>query len=203
MEMNRICMIGLVYLTMLASTLHGSDPITELAVQDLSRPGPLPVPGWYFNPVDLNSGVGGDFIYAGWRRGTGAPITHLSFGLFNEGHSQNPWASSGWSWNPVDLNKGAGGRYIYMFWKSVPAGYRPIYDIAFTVTSSSSPPPLPGYDPIGVDLNAGAGGPYIFAYVSYDASHRGDASPKSIIGRGAPADSSYGPERAEASKKTE
>lgn len=158
-----------------------ADPITRFGVQDLSRPGPTPVAGWYFHPIDLNTGVGGDYIYAGWHRGSGRAVTHVRFRTFSDGQNTNPFGPE-WEWSPVDLNRRAGGKYIYMFWKRSP-GSAPVYNMTFMVTSANSPPPLSGYQAIAVDLNAGAGGPYIWPYVTYDSSNADERS-KSLELRG-------------------
>jgi hypothetical protein len=144
-----------------------ADPIKDMAVQSLGRSGPQPIPGWEFHSVDLNSGVGGDYIYAGWQRGTDNPVTQVDFEAFGEAQGVNPRAD--WEWSPVDLNGGAGGRWIYMFWKR--GGASPVYNIAFIVTDSSTPFAIPGYTAINVDLNAGSGGPYIWGYYTADPNN--------------------------------
>jgi len=157
-----------------------AQPIVNLTVQDLQSRGPKPVAGWTFSPVDLNTGVGGDYIYVGWQRGTSKPITRLSFGAYNRSQQGNP--APNWEWNPTDLNRGAGGQYIYMFWKRDP-GFQPIYGITFIVTPQSSPPPVPGYQAINLDLNRGAGGPYIWAYVTHQRSLSHKFAARSAIKR--------------------
>ena len=84
-----------------------ADPIKELAVQSLGQPGPQPVPGFEFNPVDLNKGVGGNFIYIGWQRGpvNDNPVTQIDFEAFREIQNVNPRGD--WEWNQLDLNAGA------------------------------------------------------------------------------------------------
>jgi hypothetical protein len=138
------------------------DPIKELAVQSLNQPGPQPAPGFEYNPLDLNKGLGGNFIYIGWQRGAvnDNPVTQIDFEAFGEIQNVNPRGD--WEWNPLDLKAGAGGKFIYVFWKR--GGATPVYNIALIVTPSNTPPPIAGYTPIYVDLNAGAGGPYIWAY---------------------------------------
>jgi hypothetical protein len=151
-------------LLVVGSAALGADPIKDMAVQSLGRPGPQPIPGWHFHSVDLNTGVGGDYIYAGWQRGADDPVTEIDFEAFTESQGSNP--RDGWEWSPVDLNAGAGGRWIYMFWKR--GGTAPVYNVTFIVTSQSSPFDIPGYKAIHVDLNKGSGGPYIWAYYSTD-----------------------------------
>lgn len=150
-------------------------PINNLTIQSIWERGPRSIQGWYFNPVDLNTGVGGAYIYAGWQRGNNHPITSLGFGTYSTSQQDNPWP--GWNWNMNDLNRGAGGRFIYMFWRSNP-GYRPIYNITFLVTGLSSPPSIPGYQAISVDLNMGSDGPYIWPYVTYSSNLGSDAAIK-------------------------
>jgi hypothetical protein len=139
-----------------------ADPIKELTVQSLGRQGPQPVPGFEFSPIDLNKGVGGDFIYIGWQRGpvNDNPVTQIDFEAFREIQNDNPRGD--WEWNPIDLNAGAGGRFIYLFWKK--GGATPVYNISFFVSPANTPPPIAGYTAINVDLNAGAGGPYVWGY---------------------------------------
>ena len=91
-------------------------PFTNLTIQSIGRAGPLPISGWEFTPVDLNSGVGGNYIYAGWQRGDEPPITRIGFASFSQAQQDNPYPD--WEWNANDLNRGAGGRFIYMFGSS-------------------------------------------------------------------------------------
>ena len=71
-----------------------------MAVQALGHPGPQPVPGFEFNPVDLNKGVGGNFIYIGWQCGpvNDKPVTQIDFEAFREIQNVNPRGD--WEWNP-------------------------------------------------------------------------------------------------------
>ena len=155
---------------LLAARLHseaiGEDPIVDITIQTRSSSGPRPIPDWDFSPVDLNKGVGGKYIYFGWKRGDEEDaVTHLGFGAYNDHQQDNPQPD--YEWNRSDLNRGAGGAYIYTFWKHGGPDYSPIYNVTFIVTSHSSPPPIPGYRAIRLDLNKGAGGPYIWPYASF------------------------------------
>jgi hypothetical protein len=140
--------------------------ITNLKTQVDANKGPLDEPGWHFNHTDLNSGVGGKFIYTGFQRGESPPVTSLYYAAFDTSQS-NPLA--GWQWDGVDLNTGAGGKFIYMFWKTGEQR-SPITSINYVVTSNSSPPYLQNYIPVGCDLNEGAGGPFIWGYYSTTVS---------------------------------
>lgn len=141
-------------------------PFNELTVLDLTEKGPTNVPGWTFNSTDLNSGVGGDFIYVGYETGDDNPITSITFKSYDQSQQDNPMKTADWEWNPIDLNRNAGGKFIYMFWKVNEPGNSPICNLIFTVSDQSSPYNIPGYVGINQDLNEGAGGPYIFAYYS-------------------------------------
>ena len=91
-------------------------------------------------------------------------MTQIDFEAFGEAQGSNPRPE--WEWSPVDLNGGAGGRWIYMFWKR--GGAKPVFNVTFIVTDSSSPFEIPGYTAINVDLNAGSGGPFIWGYYTTD-----------------------------------
>ena len=139
-------------------------PFNNLMVQDLTEKGPVPLECWNIIPTDLNSGVGGDFIYVGYQTGDDNPITSITFKSYSQSQKTNPMPE--WQWYPCDLNNGAGGDYIYMFWMQNEKDKDPITNLMFLVIEQSEPPIISGYTSIKEDLNNGAGGPYIFAYYS-------------------------------------
>jgi len=133
--------------------------INGFSVQQLNHKGPKQQIGWQFSEIDLNEGIGGDYIYVGFSRGED-PVTNLNFVSYSRPQENPP---EGWLWpGPYDLNKGAGGKYIYLAYQK--GGKNPIYNIHFVSTYQSKPPVVPGYTAIQTDLNEGAGGPYIWGY---------------------------------------
>ncbi|MCB2410265.1 hypothetical protein [Hymenobacter lucidus] len=120
-----------IYLTFTRQGDYGSSPLTRVSIltRSFGQPGSWPdqhQPIWYgqynattntFNTydsqLDLNSGAGGDYIFAYAARETsfGAPIREVGV-LSSRNQAQQPPA--GWERVGVDLNKGAGGDYIYV-----------------------------------------------------------------------------------------
>lgn len=136
--------------------------ITNLMTQLDNAKGPISQDGWNFIPVDLNSGVGGAYIYTGYQLGgAGDAITAINYIAYDTQQDNPP---VGWQWDGVDLNSGAGGKYIYMVWQT--GGATPITSLMYQVTHNNEPPYEANYTPVGCDLNEGAGGPYIWGYYS-------------------------------------
>jgi hypothetical protein len=136
--------------------------LTNLTVQVDGERGPFYQPGWDFYLTDLNSTVGGKYIYIGYQTNGSQPITNVNFIAYSSAQANS---IPGWNWSPADLNSGAGGKYIYMYW-NYDVGQPPIQSLAFVVTNQSVPPQIPGFQHVGCDLNEGAGGDYIWAYYS-------------------------------------
>lgn len=137
--------------------------LTNLMVQAIDNQGPNYVKGWDFFPTDLNSGVGGKFIYVGYQTGDQNPVTSITFKSFDDAQEKS---MEGWQWSGQDLNQGAGGAYIYMYWKTGELDVPAIKDLLFLVISNDTPPSIDGWISIRQDLNQGAGGPYIWPYYS-------------------------------------
>lgn len=137
--------------------------ITNIAIQDTKSAGPHSVPGWSFIPTDLNKGAGGDYIYLGYKRGSGTPVSNITFAAYDESQKGNP--KPDWNWNPIDLNRGAGGKYIYVFWKQDQKA-TPIVGLMVLATDNAQPIKIGGWTAIDQDLNQGAGGKYIWCYYS-------------------------------------
>ncbi|KAI1080259.1 hypothetical protein F5B20DRAFT_539982 [Whalleya microplaca] len=123
-----------------------------------------PTPGYQKLNFDLNSTVGGKYIYLCYHKASydsfgpnKPPITDLAV-IFN-----NETTPSGYTKMSTDLNAGAGGKFVYLCYKT--GEYNPgtaILDItAFSGSKSDVSPPY-GFTKISRDLNAGAGGKYIF-----------------------------------------
>lgn len=70
--------------------------------------------GYILINKDLNKGAGGDFIYAGYKRGEDKkkPITDLRV---TYGNDRSP-EKDGFSRINVDLNSGAGGKFTYLWY---------------------------------------------------------------------------------------
>jgi len=70
--------------------------------------------GYILINKDLNQGAGGDFIYAGYKKGEDSkePITDLRI---TYGNDRTPEKDGFYRIN-VDLNSGAGGKFIYLWY---------------------------------------------------------------------------------------
>ena len=159
-------------------------PLNALKVQCASSVGPLYERGWDFYFDDLNKGVGGKYIYVGYKRGMDRPVTSINFKAFDKAQSE---PEQGWEWSPEDLSKGAGGKYIYMYWKRGEPGRKPIVDLMFQTVRNGTPAKILGWRQVGPDLNRGSGGPYIWAYytryVFSEAESSPETSPRSRSGQ--------------------
>lgn len=96
-------------------TRETAQQVTDIVILDsgkakLGSPPPQ-YAGWTMDPHDLNEGAGGDYIYALYRKGAGAPITGLAVVSGPDASVPPP---PGYARLNVDLNKGAGGDYIYL-----------------------------------------------------------------------------------------
>ncbi|MFE7591430.1 hypothetical protein ACFU6K_18690 [Kitasatospora sp. NPDC057512] len=119
---------------------------------------PVPVPtGWKKIDTDLNSGVGGDYLYLVYERhDQDEPITDIRILV---GDEKPP---KGYEKIPVDLNKGAvdadSGKPHPLFMAVTRKGDgKPIEDlrIASWVDGEKKVDPPSGYSRIDTDLNAG------------------------------------------------
>ena len=131
------------------------DSISEITVvshPDRALPAP---PGYTRIDVDLNRDAGGNYIYACYKKGVGAPITGLVVTVGQNPPSPGP----GYTMINADLNAGAGGNFIYLWYTKNPA-CRTIHDITVVVGRDAQAPP--GYTRINVDLNRDAGGNFIY-----------------------------------------
>jgi hypothetical protein len=139
------------------------ESIIDLKIQDLSHKGADDENGWTFLPTDLNKGAGGDYLYLGYKRGTGPGVTSITCESFDDPQTTNP--KDGWHWSNIDLNKGAGGEYIYLFWKSEKSE-QPILGLRIIANDEENPKKISDWEAIRVDLNKGAGGKYVWLYYS-------------------------------------
>jgi hypothetical protein len=81
-------------------------------------------PNIYWNPVDLNAGAGGKYIYSYQSKDystfdNGVVNYHPGFteiGVLS-GNSDTIMPPTGWIKYPADLNEGAGGDYIYFCYR--------------------------------------------------------------------------------------
>jgi hypothetical protein len=138
-----------------AGTGWTQDIISEVIVIRGGSSGIQPPAGYVKINADLNAGAGGDYIYACYKKGVGAPITSLC--VTRDGGAPLPDAK--YTRINVDLNDGAGGDYIYLWYTKDP-DCAAIDDIIVQFGKGSRPPA--GYTWIPVDLNDGAGGQYIW-----------------------------------------
>ncbi|CAG8469664.1 194_t:CDS:1 [Cetraspora pellucida] len=91
-------------------------PVTSInfLIQDYA--GPHTPAHWESIDVDINSGVGGKYIYLIWRTGEveKQPIFKI---IFIESKRKSPPYYKGWNVIYKDLCAGAGGSYIYAYYK--------------------------------------------------------------------------------------
>lgn len=115
-----------------------------------------PPPGWEKDPIDLNQGAGGAYLYFAFEKnGAESPVTDIYFLLGKDSPTPPDYEKV-----DVDLNKGAGGEYIYLTFTR--QNGTPIQDLKVVSSSDPNPNPPAGYKRIDVDLNRGAGGKYIY-----------------------------------------
>ncbi|MFF3547337.1 hypothetical protein ACFYXD_36585 [Streptomyces platensis] len=127
--------------------------VTNLTVLENDQATP---PGWTKINVDLNEGVGGEYLYFAYEKdGTDRPITDIYF-LIGQDQPTPP----GYEKIDVDLNRGAGGAYIYATFTRAPGD--PIQELTAISSNDPSANPPNGFKRIDVDLNTGAGGKYIY-----------------------------------------
>lgn len=147
--------------------LQAQYPVTHIDVvvgRDTHRP------GWQRIEVDLNRGVGGDFLYIIYRREIGAsPLRDLM--VVKGQHAAPP---AGYVKIPIDLNKGAGGDWLFLCYSR--AGSNPPIVALDVVAGSSSVRIPPGFTKVPVDLNAGCGAHTPYIYLCY----RRDSAPPPI-----------------------
>lgn len=138
-------------------------PVTDIAILDSgSTPYIYPPAGYYRVPVDLNQGVGGDYIFLAYLIGNAAqPITGL-YVSSQGGPGAQPPAGYVTASPETDLNKGVGGRYLYLCYTTDPAVGQPITNLNVVAGSSKNPPVPDGWSIVNADLNEGAGGAYIY-----------------------------------------
>ncbi|KAI2471267.1 MAC/Perforin domain-containing protein [Annulohypoxylon bovei var. microspora] len=123
-----------------------------------------PTPGYQKIDYDLNSTVGGDYIYLCYHKASynslgsnNRAITDLTV-IFDQ--ESTPY---GYTKMSTDLNAGAKGKYVYLCYKT--SDYdsdEAILDIRVFGGKSYDVAPPYGFTKIERDLNAGAGGDYIF-----------------------------------------
>jgi hypothetical protein len=135
-----------------AGAANAQGPISEVMVI-YGGSGVQPPAGWEKIPRDLNAGAGGDYIYACYKRGVGAPITNL---YVTNGY--HPPVSERCTIIPVDLNRHAGGDYIYLWYTKDP-DCAVVDDVVVLFNNEATPA---GYTKINYDLNRNAGGEYIY-----------------------------------------
>jgi hypothetical protein len=123
------------------------------------------VPGGYTkDPIDLNEGAGGAYLYFAYRMGNEAPITDIKTIYGDSSNVPVPRTPSGQLYRvlDVDLNKGAGGKYIYACITKDPRAGAPITGFKVISGDSSGIQPPPPFQRDGLDLNLGSGGKYIY-----------------------------------------
>jgi hypothetical protein len=119
---------------------------------------PVP-PGYSKDPIDLNWGAKGKYIYLCYKYGTGRGISHIDVIV---GNSSGVRAKEGYKKDPIDLNWGSGGKYIYLTFKR---GDDDLVRKVKVVASDNEKVNGPnGYRGGKDDLNDGAGGKYIYLF---------------------------------------
>ncbi|HCG35544.1 MAG TPA: hypothetical protein DER23_04275 [Clostridiales bacterium] len=126
--------------------------------------------------LDLNTSVGGYWIYLGYKTTTDKAnaITNLVANYYSESTSSN-LTYNGIKYNiiPVDLNKGAKGKYIYLYYTRDQKAGNPICAIQYQHNEKFQFEHVKadGYNPVNtilndnaVDLNKGSGGDYIYLW---------------------------------------
>jgi hypothetical protein len=119
--------------------------------------------GYIKDPIDLNQGAGGAYIYFAYRIGDG-PITDIRT-IYGDGPNiPVPRTPSGQFYRllDTDLNKGAGGKYIYACTTKDPSAGSPITALKVISGDTSDIQPPPPFQRDSLDLNLGSGGKYIY-----------------------------------------
>jgi hypothetical protein len=132
--------------------------------------------GYVKNPLDLNKGAGGEYIYLCYKKESfgdtnkygdvitdivvtsGSLASKIVDDLFDSEYQDRGYTKVG-----VDLNIGAGGAYLYLLYRKEIYGLTcnsGVTDIVFITGKDAAVPP--GYTKVNVDLNKGAGGDYIY-----------------------------------------
>jgi hypothetical protein len=133
------------------------DVISEVMVIYGAKPGIQPLAGYTKILVDLNQGASGNYVFACFKRGVGAPVTDLAVTL---GDAQPP-AGPAWTRVDVDLNRGSGGDLIWLWYTRDPSCSR-VRDLVVLRDRDATPA---GYIKIPVNLNENVGGAMLyFAY---------------------------------------
>lgn len=91
------------------------DPITDVTVL-IGQHTPAPSPQWTKDPIDLNRGVGGNFLWlCSTRGGPEMPILDLIIRMTSAGHQEPPYIEDDeYTIIPVDLNRGAKGAFFFL-----------------------------------------------------------------------------------------
>ena len=124
--------------------------------------------GYQVIDYDLNKGVGGRYIYMGYKTTTNYADAIKSVKFIISGSDASGMTIDDYVFaSTVDLNKGAGGKYIYALYSKDPR-----YGGAITAVSAGESASLSGYttakafgknDPLA-DLNSGAGSKTAYFY---------------------------------------
>lgn len=154
-QVPAILFLTIVIVSFFTANVQAQTAISEVTVINGGNSGIAPPAGYTRINTDLNSGSGGDYIYACFKRGDGTPITGLAVteGATPEGNSAK------WTRINVDLNRNAGGAYIYLWYTKDPNCSEIINLIVLKGENVSAPE---GFKKIGFDLNRGAGGAFLF-----------------------------------------
>jgi hypothetical protein len=118
------------------------------------------IPGYNRDPIDLNWGAGGEYIYLSYQlvENPFNPITDLTVIW---GDSPDIHAPAGYEKINHDLNAGSGGKWIY-FCTRRGGPDAPVRDLKIIAGDNADVQPEAGWERIPVDLNAGAGGKFIY-----------------------------------------
>lgn len=120
--------------------------------------------GYSQDPVDVNQGAGGRYLYFAYHIGNGVPITDIRTVYGDDRNVTIPQSPSGQPYQKigVDLNLGAGGKYIYACTTTDPAAGAAITGLKVIAGNSPNIQPEAPYQRDGLDLNLGAGGDYVY-----------------------------------------
>ena len=119
-------------------------------------------------PMDLNTNVGGDFIYFCFKYASKGETAVNGIYFTNV---SNPTPQSGYTLIGPDLNDGAGGKYIYTFIRKGSTDVIKKFRLSMSFNDGGTNAIANcidsyndnGYTIAGPDLNDGAGQPYIYA----------------------------------------
>jgi hypothetical protein len=137
-------------------------------------------PGWHTccdergNPVDLNEGAGGHYMYLQYKTEPmfspdppGMIINDVRIEVRDEEARPDDEPPKPWVRDYYDLNQRARGKFLYLnYTDESPEDRSPLVALDVMTSDDDNPPHnmKEGYEPIAVNLNMEAGGKYVWLY---------------------------------------